>query len=138
MKKKRLFCNDIAQIIREICGISRKQIFNIKKHLNWVRKSIYLDNFEQRSLTQLMLNFFVGHYHNSWLWIWYWQNAYNYRTFQLWVRAQCINVAKSLDFVISGAIRKCKRIKNLMLILCLPPAILLKTTLANFADFFSR
>ena len=32
-KKKFFFCNAIAQIISETCGISRKQILKIKKSL---------------------------------------------------------------------------------------------------------
>lgn len=43
-------CNDISQIIRQICGISRRKIFDAEKvpapALNRVRKSIYLNIFE--------------------------------------------------------------------------------------------
>ena len=54
-------CNDIAQIIVETCGISRRQIFSKKERapaLNQGRKFIYLDNFGQRFLSYLVLNFF--------------------------------------------------------------------------------
>ena len=30
---KVFLCNDIAQVVREVCVISRKQFFNIKKKL---------------------------------------------------------------------------------------------------------
>ena len=76
-----------------------------------------LTKFEQRSLSRLILSIFVGHQHNPWHWLRYWWDANNYRTFRLWVRAHCENDAKSLVFVISGVIQKCKCINNLMLIL---------------------
>ena len=53
---KVFLCNDIAQIIRQMCGISRRQNFNI--NLNRKRKSIYLNKFEQRALSRLTLSFF--------------------------------------------------------------------------------
>ena len=51
---------------------------------------------------------------------------------QLWVRPCCISGAKSLGFVISGAIKKYKRINNSMLILCLQSASLS----CEFGEFF--
>ena len=54
-------CNDIAQMINEIRGVSTRQILNIKKEhapaLNWVTKCVYLDDFQQRSLSHFILSF---------------------------------------------------------------------------------
>ena len=47
------------------------------------------------------------------------------------VRANCVNGAEKLEFVISGAIRKCNCINNLMLMLCLQHATLLKMRLRH-------
>ena len=61
-------CDGMAQIRSEIGGTSRKQIFKIKDPapaLNRGRKSIYLDSFDQRSLSRLILRFFAYHGHNS-------------------------------------------------------------------------
>ena len=66
---KVVLCSGIGQVIREICGISRKQIFNKKEPapaLNQEKISIYLYNFEQRSLSHLILHFFADRHHNSW------------------------------------------------------------------------
>ena len=58
MKKLFLF-SVLAQRKSEICGISWRQIFNIKKSLlHRGRISIYLDNFQQRSLSRLILRWF--------------------------------------------------------------------------------
>ena len=56
-KNKFFLCKDIAQIFSIICGTSRRQI-NLSPALNWVEKAIYLDNFEQRFLSRLILSFF--------------------------------------------------------------------------------
>ena len=74
--------------------------------------------------------FFAYHHHNSQHQI-YWKNTNKYRTFQFWIKAHCISSAKSLDFVISGPVKKCKCINKLMLILCFQPGTLLKTRLQN-------
>ena len=84
-------CNDVAQIIIEICGISRKQIFN-KRELAPVlsrrRNSIYLDEFEQRSLSSLILNSLQNIATTQDMIL---EDANNYRTFQLRVRSNCVN-----------------------------------------------
>ena len=62
---------------------------------------------------------------------------------QFWVRARCIYGTKSLDFVLSDTVKKCKCISHLILILCLQHASLLKAKpwqrcfFQNFQKYFS-
>ena len=54
-------CNDIGQVMSEICGISRKHFFTHKKAFpssKTGRKSIYFENFEERSLSCWILSFY--------------------------------------------------------------------------------
>lgn len=63
-------------------------------------KLIFLDGFEQRSLSCLILNFFADHYHNS-------HDIGKMQTmigFSNYEQEHCVNGTESLDFVISGAI----------------------------------
>ena len=52
--------NILAQIISEICGKEGKEPAPV---LNWGRKSIFLDDFEQVSLFNFDV-FFADHHHN--------------------------------------------------------------------------
>ena len=72
------------------------------------------------------MSFFASHYHNSCQQIWYWKDANNNQSFQLWVRARYVNGAKRLDFVKGRRMRTCRCINDLMLMLCLQQATLLK------------
>ena len=136
---KVFLCNDIAQIISEICGFQKEPA----PALNWGKKSICLDNLEQRELSRSSLKFLCRP--------WLQHPTFDMilgeckqlpLTFQLWVRGHCVNGGKTLDFVISSAIKQCKCIKNLMLILCLQPVNLLKKKLehrcflVNFENFW--
>ena len=115
-EKRQFFtCSNIAQITSEICVISRRPIFDIK-----IEPDPY-QNRERESILhwQLWVNilvffdfgfFFADHHHNSRHWIWYWQNANNHHTCQLWAGLHCVNVAKSLLFVIYGAIKNASEI----------------------------
>ena len=53
----------------EFCGISRTQIFHRKEDsasaVNRGIKSVYLEKFQQRFLSRLILSFFADHQHNS-------------------------------------------------------------------------
>ena len=68
-----------------------------------------LDNFEQRSLSRLTLDIFLGTLSQCLaldIYIRYLQNANNeYWTFLLWVKAHCVNGEKGLHFVKSSAIK---------------------------------
>ena len=61
--------NDIVQKIREICHNSKRKISNIKDPAPALSRGkilIYLNDFEERSLSRLILRvFFAGHHHNS-------------------------------------------------------------------------
>ena len=61
--------NDIVQKIREICHNSKREISNIKDPAPALSRGkilIYLNDFEERSLSRLILRvFFADHHHNS-------------------------------------------------------------------------
>ena len=69
-KKDKVFdYNDIVQKIREICHNSKRKISNIKDPAPALSRGkilIYLNDFEERSLSRLILRFFFAdHHHNS-------------------------------------------------------------------------
>ena len=94
-------------------SISRRQVSNIKKTalvLEWGRKFIYLENFEQRSLSCLILTITTT-------------PDIRYKIGRMQritelssnsVIPHCVNGAESLDFVVSGAVKKCKYFNHLM------------------------
>ena len=129
------------QIITTNLNIIWVKVFkNVPSKICGRQQAVHItSNFFKGCLPQILLGPFL----NTLTQIWYWQNPSIYQTFQLWVGRNCVNGAENLDFVISSAIKKCKCINNLMLILCLQRVTLLKvrlrhrSCLANFANFFS-
>ena len=63
-KNEKVFHCSIAQITSEICGISRRRVFNIKRansSSKFRKKTIYLDDFEQRALLRLIFRIFADY-----------------------------------------------------------------------------
>ena len=89
--------NDKTQIISKICYISRSHLFNKKSLLQ-------LNKREAKIL--ILFDFDVLFRRSSaHISIWFWQNGNNCQTFQLGVRAHCVNDAKSLGFHISSTMK---------------------------------
>ena len=90
-------------------------------------KLIFLDGFEQRSLSCLILNFFADHYHNS-------HDIGKMQTmigFSNYEQEHCVNGTESLDFVISNRMKIFRCINDLMLIFRNP----CRCFLINFRNF---
>ena len=64
-KNEMIFHCSIAQMTSEICGISRRRVFNIKRANSSSKfrkkKPIYLDDFEQRALLRLIFSIFADY-----------------------------------------------------------------------------
>ena len=80
VKKMGFFWNNIVQIISEIFRILRRHFFNIKKSL-----------LQLYAKKENLWVFFADLHRNSQHYIGCWQNAKNYRAFQLSVRAHWVN-----------------------------------------------
>ena len=74
--------------------------------LNWRKKSWSIGSFKRRSFSRLISSFADHHHKSLSLDMILAIHIRNYRTFQLEVTAYCVNSAESLDFLISGEIKK--------------------------------
>ena len=112
-------CNDIVQRKRKICGIWRRQIFNIKKNLlNQGRKLIYLGGFERRSLSRKILNFFRRPSPQLTTFDMTLAELKQLKEFPVMSKNTLCKWSRKIRFCISDAIKKCKGIKKLLLMLC--------------------
>ena len=129
-----LLIRQLRQLICEIYVVSRRQVFNKKElaaALNQGRKSTYLDNFEQRYLSPLILRLFCRPSPQLLSLDMILAECKQFLDFLVMSKSILVNSGKSLDFVVSRIMKKYNCINNFVLIVCLQPASLLKVRLGH-------